>query len=96
MEFEWDKNKSRENKTKHGIDFNTAKEIWNDSNRVEIQITYPFEDRNSMIGKVGNKLWTAIFTHRDNAIRIISVRRARKKEARLYGKEENSEKQRRI
>ena len=90
MEFEWDKDKSRDNKAKHGIDFNTAKEMWSDSNRVEIQIPYPLEDRNIMIGKIGNKLWAAIFTYRNNTIRIISVRRARKKETRLYGKEENS------
>ena len=34
MEFEWDKNKSHSNKIKHGIDFDTAKYLWNDSNRV--------------------------------------------------------------
>jgi uncharacterized DUF497 family protein len=36
------------------------------------------------IGKIGDKLWTAIFTRREDAIRIISVRRARKKETKLY------------
>jgi len=90
MEFEWDRDKSLDNKAKHGIDFNIAKEMWNDSNRVEIQVPYPLEDRNIMIGKIENKLWMAIFPHRGNAIRIISVRRARKKKTRLYEKEENS------
>jgi hypothetical protein len=37
MKFEWDTEKSRVNKAKHGIDFDAAKEIWNDINRLEIQ-----------------------------------------------------------
>ena len=84
MEFEWDPNKSRTNKSKHGIDFDTATELWNDQDRVEIQLNFPAENRNALIGKVGNKLWTAIFIQRREAIRIISVRHARKKETRLY------------
>ncbi|MCD6197686.1 MAG: BrnT family toxin [Deltaproteobacteria bacterium] len=90
MQFEWDDKKSRTNKAKHNIDFDTAKELWNDTNRVEILTAYPLENRNILIGKIDKKLWTAIFTRRSNSTRIISVRRARKKEAKLYGKKENS------
>jgi uncharacterized DUF497 family protein len=90
MEFEWDENKSLINKSKHGIDFDTAREMWNDTNRVEIQTSYPLEDRNILISKIGNKLFTAIFTYRGNAIRIISVRHAGKKETKLYEKQKNS------
>ena len=84
MEFEWDEKKSQANKSKHGIDFNSASELWNDKDRIEIQTNFPAENRNALIGKIGNKLWTAIFTRRVDAIRIISVRRARKKETILY------------
>jgi hypothetical protein len=84
MEFEWDEKKSRANKSKHGIDFNTALELWNDQDRIEIQTNFPAENRNALIGKIGPKLWTAIFTRRADAIRIVSVRRARKKETKLY------------
>ena len=90
MDFEWDDEKSRTNKTKHGIDFDTAKDLWNDSNRVEIHSSYPLENRSILIGKIGKKLWTAIFTQRGNVTRIISVRRARKQEVGLYGQKENS------
>lgn len=89
MQFEWDDEKSRTNKTKHGIDFDTAKDLWNDSNRVEIQTAYPIENRSILIGMIGERLWTAIFTYRNDAIRIISVRRSRKKEAKLYGQKED-------
>ncbi|OGP64430.1 MAG: toxin [Deltaproteobacteria bacterium RBG_13_47_9] len=84
MSFEWDPEKSKANKEKHGIDFETAKILWSDDNRVEIHVSYPVEDRWILIGQKDNKRWTAIFTVRGNAIRIISVRRSRKKEADFY------------
>jgi uncharacterized protein len=84
MSFEWDPGKSKANKEKHGIDFETAEILWSDDNRVEIHVSYPVEDRWILIGQKDNKLWTAIFTVRGNAIRIISVRRSRKKEADFY------------
>ena len=64
MEFEWDENKSRANQAKHGIDFNVATELWLDENRVEMQTTFPDENRSILIGRIGNKLWVAIFTRR--------------------------------
>ena len=84
MNFEWDEKKSRANKSKHGIDFNTATKLWNDQDRIDIRTNFPAENRNALIGKIGDKLWTAIFTRRMDAIRIISVRRARNKETKLY------------
>ena len=90
MKFEWDEKKSSINLSKHGIDFNTATELWEDEDRIQIQTSFPIENRSILIGKIGEKLWTAVYTCRKNAIRIISVRRARKKEARLYEQKETS------
>jgi uncharacterized DUF497 family protein len=84
MPFEWDPSKSIANKEKHGIDFETAQRLWSDENRVEIHASYPVEDRWILIGKKDDKLWTAIYTLRGNAIRIISVRKSREKEMDLY------------
>lgn len=84
MPFEWDPPKSIANKEKHGIDFETAKRLWLDENRVEIHASHPVEDRWIMIGMQNGKLWTAIYTLRGNAIRIISVRGSRDKEVALY------------
>jgi hypothetical protein len=92
MKFEWDSEKSELNRKKHGIDFKTAKGLWLDDNRVEVQALYPVEDRAILIAQYLNRLWTAIYTMRGDAIRIISVRRARKKEVNLYEKEEISPK----
>ena len=90
MKFEWDDEKNNTNLNKHGIDFNTAKALWNDPNRIEIHTAHPIENRIILIGRIGKKLWASIFTMRGNTIRIISVRRARKKELKLYGQKENS------
>jgi uncharacterized protein len=86
MKFVWDANKNRANSAKHGIDFETATQLWNDEHRVEIHTTFSDENRSIMIGILKAKLWAAIFTQRGEAIRIISVRRARRKETALYEK----------
>jgi uncharacterized DUF497 family protein len=88
MAFEWDEKKSDINLTKHSIDFNAATKLWDDEDRIQIQTTFPIENRSILIGKIDEKLWAAIYTRRNNAIRIISVRRARKKEAKIYEKKE--------
>ena len=90
MKFEWDETKSLRNKGKHGIDFERATDLWKDGNRVELHASYPLEDRGIMIGKIGKKLWTAIFTIRGETTRIISVRRARKREREFYGQKKTS------
>ena len=84
MRFAWDGQKSLTNREKHGIDFETAKSLWLDERRVEIEVTFPDEKRWALIAKVQGKTWTAIYTLRDEAVRLISVRRARTKEVRLY------------
>jgi uncharacterized DUF497 family protein len=96
MSFEWDADKSRSNLLKHGIDFEEAQSLWLDENRVQIQVPYPVENRGILISKYKGKLWTAIFAKRGVATRIISVRRARRKEAKLYEKETTGEKRRGI
>jgi uncharacterized DUF497 family protein len=87
MEFDWDSAKSDSNRKKHGIDFQAAKYLWTDERRVEIHAPHPVENRRIMIGALHGKLWTAVYTVRSNTLRIISVRRSRKKEVKLYEKE---------
>jgi uncharacterized DUF497 family protein len=87
MKFEWDPDKSFSNKAKHGIDFASAQDLWEDESRIEIHAPYPLEDRTVLIGRYKRKLWAAVYTLRGDAIRIISVRRARKREVNLYEKE---------
>lgn len=87
MKFDWDPNKNKTNQLKHGIDFVSARMLWEDPERIEILAPYPLENRYVLIGNIHNQLWTAIYTIRNGAIRIISVRRSRKEEKKLYEKE---------
>lgn len=84
MIFEWDAKKSKTNREKHGIDFEAAKALWLDENRIEIGVAFPDEERWALIAMTQGKIWTAIYTMRDKTIRLISVRRAREKEGKLY------------
>ncbi len=82
--FEFDKNKSASNLNKHGIDFVTAQELWNDPDLIEIQATSDSEARVLLVGRIKEKHWSAVITYRENKIRIISVRRSRNSEVKLY------------
>ena len=90
MSFEWDPIKSATNNTKHGLDFEKARDLWRDDNRVEIHVPFPDEERFIIIGKLNNKHWTAVYTLRGAIIRIISLRRSREKEVKLYDNEKDS------
>ena len=84
MKFEYDKHKSDTNKQKHGIDFKEAQDLWLDDKGIEVKAKSDNEERFALIAKYLKKIWTAFFTYRKDNIRIISVRRARKKEKRIY------------
>ncbi len=82
--FEFDHNKSQTNKDKHGIDFEQAKLLWLDSLLVEIPAKTTDESRFLIVGQISEKHWSAIITYRNNSIRIISVRRSRPEEVKIY------------
>lgn len=84
MEFEFDENKSQSNKEKHGVDFIEAQALWEDEDRLEVPAKTVDEPRFVIFGKIESKVWAAVVTYREENIRIISVRRARKREVELY------------
>lgn len=84
MPFEFDEYKSISNKEKHGIDFIEAQGLWEDIDRLIIPVRNVDEPRFLIIGKLKDKTWSGIFTMRNESIRIISVRRARKEEIAIY------------
>lgn len=83
-EFEFDEAKSQANLDKHGINFVVAQELWKDPYLLEIRAKSEDEPRFVLIGKIGEKHWSAVVTYREDRIRLISVRRSRKKEIELY------------
>ena len=84
MEFEFDLANSAANKAKHGIDFVEAQSLWLDDGLVQAPIASEDEPRFLVIGRLDGRYWTAICTTRNEAVRIISVRRARKVEIGHY------------
>jgi len=88
MRFEYDPEKSAQNKAKHGIDFEEAQSLWLDPMLVEIPARTSDEPRWLLIGKIGEKHWSAIITRRGENIRLISVRRSRPEEVTIYESED--------
>jgi uncharacterized DUF497 family protein len=84
MEFEFNLEKSKYNKNKHGIDFYEAQMLWQDPDRIEIPAKDLDEPRYLLIAILKDKLWSAIYTYRKGKIRIVSVRRSRKNEEEIY------------
>jgi uncharacterized DUF497 family protein len=84
MKFEFDEAKSSSNQTKHSIDFIAAQALWDDPLRMETPALSADEPRSQVVGKIGDKVWSAFITQRNENIRIISVRRARDNEEEKY------------
>jgi uncharacterized DUF497 family protein len=84
MDFEFDPTKSKANKIKHGIDFVEAQALWYD----ESLIFFPARERNELryiaVAILEEKYWSTVFVRRGPNIRLISVRRSRKQEIKLY------------
>ncbi len=85
--FEWDIEKNALNIIKHEIPFEKAVDLWSDSFSKELLLSYAQEERWMRIGKLDQKVSVAIFAWRGKNVRLISVRRARKKEENFYEQE---------
>jgi uncharacterized DUF497 family protein len=90
--FEWDEAKAESNLRKHGIDFDDAIEVFYDPYTVvEQDRVVDGEQRWQTLGIVGDVIvlqvaHTVTEYNSDEVIRIISARRATRKERRRYGK----------
>ncbi len=85
MELEFDPAKSAANNEKHGIDFVEAQALWEDPDYIERPARSATEPRVQVIGRIAQTTWSAFVTIRhEETVRIISVRRARPNEERLY------------
>ena len=90
MEFEWDEVKNSINKQKHNIDFADAVHVFIDSKRVYRKDSRKDknyeEDRFQTIGltKFGVLMVVYTFRDRNQVIRLISARKANKREKKAY------------
>ena len=87
-DFEWDKNKDKENHEKHGVPFALAQLAFLDKHRVVLEnLSHSkSEKRFYCLGKVAEDILTVRFTYRNNKIRIIGAGYWRKGK-KIYEKE---------
>lgn len=90
MQFEWDNNKAISNFRKHGISFVDAATVFGDP----LSVTFPDPDHSideSRFLTIGlsstSKIIILSHTDRGDKIRIISARKATRKEQRFYEEE---------
>ena len=83
MKFEFDPQKSKRNKIKHGISLDEAQLLWAVPT-VEISAKTVDEPRFMIIGEIRKKLYSCIYTMRGASVRLISARRSRKTEETIY------------
>ena len=91
LRFDWDERKNRVNRTKHGVWFEEAQSVFHDPHA---RLFYDYdpehsegEDRFILLG-VSSAARTLVVIHcyrgSDSMIRIISARKATRKELRFY------------
>jgi uncharacterized DUF497 family protein len=81
VRFEWDEQKNQANIRRHGFDFADAWEIFEAPMLTALDIREDYgEDRSIGIGFLKERTVVIVFVERDDAIRIISLRKALKHE----------------
>jgi len=80
MEFEWDPEKARSNEQKHAITFEFATGVFEDIDRTERLDNSSAEERWATVGLVEGIEIYVVYTVRDEAVRLITARRATRNE----------------
>jgi uncharacterized protein len=85
VRFEWDYRKQRTNLEKHGIEFADALAVFEDLLAMTLPSSGAEEDRFTTLGVDGfGRLLVVVYTWREDAIRLISARRATRRERSRY------------
>jgi len=86
MKFEWNENKNQQNRQKHGISFEEAKEIFSGIVFTSVDRRFDYDEiREVSIGTIqGFVIVTVAHTERNGKTRLISARKATPKERRQY------------
>ncbi len=84
MGFEWDEKKEMQNIAKHGVSFRSVVEIFDDPGRLKERSDRKGEERWLTTGFFEGKTWAVAYVKRGETIRIISARRAGKREKERY------------
>ncbi len=85
MHYEWDDAKNASNRNKHGVDFALARHFEWDSaiETVDDRRDYG-ETRYQALSCIDNRVYCLVYTLRNGNVRIISLRKANRREALSY------------
>jgi uncharacterized DUF497 family protein len=87
LQFEWDEAKRSSNIAKHGVDFALAERFEWDSALLREDRRRSYDERRwGAQGLIDGVVHTLIFTRRLGKVRVISLRRANRKERMAYAK----------
>ena len=89
MQFAWDEAKNRCNTLKHKVSFETARLVFDDPNALSMkERVVEDEERWQTLGRAGGVVLLVAHTYQEKAenelIRIISARKAKPRERRIY------------
>jgi len=85
MDFTWDKKKRASNLMKHGLDFKTARRVFNGPTFTIPDTRFDYgEERFVTIGLLGSDVVVLIHTESDHEIRIISMRKGTTNEQKIF------------
>ena len=88
MNFEWDAKKAQKNLEKHGVRFEIASAVFVDPDRITVidDRFYYGEERLVTLGQTHDGILVVVTTEREegDTIRIISARKANKRERRTH------------
>ena len=83
VEYEWDDAKQRSNLQKHNVDFASIRDFEWDTAIVRSAYRHG-ETRYLAVGYIGDRLHAVVYTQRGQFTRIISLRRASRREEREF------------
>ena len=83
MQYEWDADKARANQEKHGVSFDDVHRFdWESAIEAE-DVRYDYgELRMQALGLIDNRLHVLVYTMRGMNVRVISLRKANRRDIR--------------
>jgi len=86
MQFEWDEQKAARNLAKHRVPFEYATRVFLDPKRLDAEDARRAygEERRLTLGLIDGRLYAVAYTVRDEAVRLISARKANAREQGFY------------
>jgi uncharacterized DUF497 family protein len=84
MKFKWDPAKAKANIVRHGVSFEEAQGVSADLQALELLDDSTEEERWRLLGRAGSKILMVVYTERGDTVRIISARKASKREQEVY------------